>query len=194
MISVALTDGDCDIIMANRGGKAVRFHESKVRAMGRTATGVKGMELEENDEVVGMVVLPKNDDVKHSLLVLSEQGVGKRSEVDEYPTVSRGCKGVKTLQVTEKTGALVAIMDVNDENDLMIINKSGITIRTSVDQIPVQGRATQGVRIINLGKKNDCIGSVCKVSKSEEEEVVEGVEGVDEGVVVNENNDVQNNE
>ena len=128
------------------------------------------------------------------MLVLSEQGVGKRSEVDEYPTVSRGCKGVKTLQVTEKTGALVAIMDVNDENDLMIINKSGITIRTSVDQIPVQGRATQGVRIINLGKKNDCIGSVCKVSKSEEEEVVEGVEGVDEGVVVNENNDVQNNE
>ena len=191
VISVALTDGDCDIIMANRGGKAVRFHESKVRAMGRTATGVKGMELEENDEVVGMVVLPKNDDVQHSLLVLSEQGVGKRSVVDEYPTVSRGCKGVKTLQVTEKTGALVAIMDVNDDNDLMIINKSGITIRTSVDQIPVQGRATQGVRIINLGKKNDCIGSVCKVSKSEEE--AEFVEGAEEGVV-SENNEAQNNE
>ena len=193
VISVALTDGDCDIIMANRGGKAVRFNESTVRAMGRTATGVKGMELEENDEVVGMVVLPKNDDAQHSLLVLSEQGVGKRSAVDEYPTVSRGCKGVKTLQVTEKTGALVAIMDVNDDNDLMIINKSGITIRTSVDQIPVQGRATQGVRIINLGKKNDCIGSVCKVSHEAEEDV-QVVENVDAEGVVTENNESQNNE
>ena len=193
VISVALTDGDCDIIMANRGGKAVRFNESTVRAMGRTATGVKGMELEENDEVVGMVVLPKNDDAQHSLLVLSEQGVGKRSAVDEYPTVSRGCKGVKTLQVTEKTGALVAIMDVNDDNDLMIINKSGITIRTSVDQIPVQGRATQGVRIINLGKKNDCIGSVCKVSREAEEDI-QVVENTDaEGAVI-ENNEPQNNE
>ena len=194
VISVALTDGDCDIIMANRGGKAVRFNEKTVRAMGRTATGVKGMELEENDEVVGMVVLPKNDDAQHSLLVLSEQGVGKRSAVDEYPTVSRGCKGVKTLQVTEKTGALVAIMDVNDDNDLMIINKSGITIRTSVDQIPVQGRATQGVRIINLGKKNDCIGSVCKVTRDNEEEIQE-VEGVEEGVsAVSENTENNNNE
>ena len=193
VISVALTDGDCDIIMANRGGKAVRFNESTVRAMGRTATGVKGMELEENDEVVGMVVLPKNDDAQHSLLVLSEQGVGKRSAVDEYPTVSRGCKGVKTLQVTEKTGALVAIMDVNDDNDLMIINKSGITIRTSVDQIPVQGRATQGVRIINLGKKNDCIGSVCKVSREAEEDI-QPVENADVEGAVTENNESQNNE
>ena len=171
VISVALTDGDSDIILANRGGKAVRFNESTVRAMGRTATGVKGMDIDENDEVVGMVVLPKNDEAEHSLLVLSEQGYGKRSATDDYPTVSRGCKGVKTLQVTEKTGQLVAIMDVNNENDLMIINKSGITIRTSVDQIPVQGRATQGVRIINLGKKNDCIGSVCKVTREAEEEV-----------------------
>lgn len=170
VISVALTDGDSDIILANRSGKAVRFNESTVRAMGRTATGVKGMDMADDDEVVGMVVLPKNDDAQHSLLVLSEQGYGKRSEVEDYPTVGRGCKGVKTLQVTEKTGQLVAIMDVNDENDLMIINKSGITIRTSVDQIPVQGRATQGVRVINLGKKNDCIGSVCKVSREAEEE------------------------
>ena len=193
VISVALTDGDCDIILANRGGKAVRFNESTVRAMGRTATGVKGMELEENDEVVGMVVLPKNDDAQHSLLVLSEQGVGKRSAVDEYPTVSRGCKGVKTLQITEKTGALVAIMDVNDDNDLMIINKSGITIRTSVDQIPVQGRATQGVRIINLGKKNDCIGSVCKVSREAEEDM-QAIENADVEGVVTENNESQNNE
>ena len=169
VISVALTDGDSDIILANRGGKAVRFNESTVRAMGRTATGVKGMELEENDEVVGMVVLPKSDEIEHSLLVLSEQGYGKRTVTEDYPTVSRGCKGVKTLQVTEKTGQLVAIMDVNNDNDLMIINKSGITIRTSVDQIPVQGRATQGVRVINLGKKNDCIGSVCKVTREVEE-------------------------
>ena len=151
------------------------------------------MELEENDEVVGMVVLPKNDDVQHSLLVLSEQGIGKRTVVEEYPIVNRGCKGVKTLQVTEKTGALVAIMDVNDENDLMIINKSGITIRTSVDQIPVQKRDTQGVRIINLGKKNDCIGSVCKVSRETEEEV-QNVEGVEIEGVVTDNNESQNNE
>ena len=171
VISVALTDGDSDIILANRGGKAVRFNEGTVRAMGRTATGVKGMDIADNDEVVGMVVLPKKDEAEHSLLVLSEQGYGKRSATDDYPTVSRGCKGVKTLQVTEKTGQLVAIMDVNNDNDLMIINKSGITIRTSVDQIPVQGRATQGVRIINLGKKNDCIGSVCKVTREEEEPV-----------------------
>ena len=180
VISVALTDGDSDIILANRGGKAVRFNENTVRAMGRTATGVKGMDIADDDEVVGMVVLPKNDDAEHSLLVLSEQGYGKRSATDDYPTVSRGCKGVKTLQVTEKTGQLVAIMDVNDENDLMIINKSGITIRTSVDQIPVQGRATQGVRIINLGKKNDCIGSVCKVThEAESEEQVQDPETVD---------------
>ena len=169
VISVALTDGNSDIILANRGGKAVRFNESTVRAMGRTATGVKGMDLPEGDELVGMVVLPKEDEQQHSLLVLSEQGYGKRSPVEDYPTVGRGCKGVKTLNVTDKTGELVAIMDVNDENDLMIINKSGITIRTAVDQIPVQGRATQGVRIINLGKKNDCIGSVCKVTRDEEE-------------------------
>lgn len=171
VISVALTDGNSDIILANRTGRAVRFNETTVRAMGRTATGVKGMALDENDEVVGMIVLPQEADSDHSILVLSEQGFGKRSKVEDYPTVSRGCKGVKTLKVTEKTGELVAIMDVNDENDLMIINKSGITIRTAVEQIPVIGRATQGVKVINLGKKNDCIGSVCKVNR--EEEVVE---------------------
>ena len=191
VISVALTDGDSDIILANRGGKAVRFNENAVRSMGRTATGVKGMDIDENDEVVGMVVLPKNDDVAHSLLVLSEQGYGKRSEVDDYPTVSRGCKGVKTLQVTEKTGQLVAILDVNDDNDLMIINKSGITIRTSVDQVPVQGRATQGVRVINLGKKNDCIGSVCKVTREEE---LPQEDGVVEPEVQTETTENNNNE
>ena len=182
VISVALTDGNSDIILANRSGKAVRFNENTVRAMGRTATGVKGMDIAEDDELVGMVVLPKDDEQQHSLLVLSEQGYGKRSPVDDYPTVSRGCKGVKTLNVTEKTGKLVAIMDVNDENDLMIINKSGITIRTAVDQIPVQGRATQGVRIINLGKKNDCIGSVCKVTRDEPTDEVTPVISTEENI------------
>ncbi len=177
VIGVALTDGNSDIILANRNGKAVRFPESAVRAMGRTATGVKGMDIEENDEIIGMIVLPK-DNAEHSILVLSEQGYGKRSNPEDYPTVSRGCKGVKTLQVTEKTGALVAVMDVNEENDLMIINKSGITIRTGVDQIPVQGRATQGVRVINLGKKNDCIGSVCKVTR-EEDTIAENAENTE---------------
>jgi DNA gyrase subunit A len=174
VVSVALPDGNSDIILANRNGRAVRFCETTVRAMGRTASGVKGMTLDENDEIVGMVIIPKEDEKDHTLLVLSEQGYGKRSKSDDYPTVGRGCKGVKTLQVTEKTGALVAIMDVNDDNDLMIINKSGITIRTGVEQVPVQGRATQGVRVINLGKKNDCIGSVCKVTKEEniEEEII----------------------
>lgn len=182
VISVALTDGNSDIILANRSGKAVRFNENTVRAMGRTATGVKGMDIAEGDELVGMVVLPKDDEQQHSLLVLSEQGYGKRSPVDDYPTVSRGCKGVKTLNVTEKTGKLVAIMDVNDENDLMIINKSGITIRTAIDQIPVQGRATQGVRIINLGKKNDCIGSVCKVTRDEQTDEVTPVISTEENI------------
>ena len=176
VISVALTDGNSDIILANRTGRAVRFNENTVRAMGRTATGVKGMALEEGDEVVGMVILPQNAGDEHSLLVLSEQGFGKRSKCDDYPTVSRGCKGVKTLKVTDKTGQLVAIMDVNNDNDLMIINKSGITIRTAVEQIPVIGRATQGVKVINLGKKNDCIGSVCKVTREEVEETPEAPE------------------
>ncbi|MBR6648151.1 MAG: DNA gyrase subunit A, partial [Bacteroidaceae bacterium] len=188
VISVALTDGNSDIILANRSGKAVRFNENTVRAMGRTATGVKGMDIAEDDELVGMVVLPKDDEQQHSLLVLSEQGYGKRSPVDDYPTVSRGCKGVKTLNVTEKTGKLVAIMDVNDENDLMIINKSGITIRTAVDQIPVQGRATQGVRIINLGKKNDCIGSVCKVTRDEQTDEVTPAISTEENIQIQETN------
>ncbi len=191
VISVALTDGNSDIILANRTGRAVRFNESTVRAMGRTATGVKGMALDENDEVVGMVVLPQEVEGDHSILVLSEQGFGKRSKTEDYPTVGRGCKGVKTLKVTEKTGELVAIMDVNNENDLMIINKSGIAIRTAVEQIPVIGRATQGVKVINLGKKNDCIGSVCKVNREEAEEVQ--AEDVATDVVENNENTETNN-
>ena len=168
VISVALTDGESDIILANRKGRAVRFNETTVRPMGRTATGVRGMALDEGDEVVGMVVLNKESD--KSILVISEQGYGKRSISDEYPTVNRGCKGVKTLNITEKTGALIAIMGVTNDNDLMVINKSGIAIRTAVEQIPVIGRATQGVRIIDLKKKNDNISSVCKVSHEAEVE------------------------
>ncbi|MBQ4039414.1 MAG: DNA gyrase subunit A [Bacteroidaceae bacterium] len=168
VISVALTDGDSDIVLANRKGRAVRFNEKSVRPMGRTATGVRGMALDEGDEVVGMVVL--NKEVDKNILVLSEQGYGKRSLSSEYPTVNRGCKGVKTINITEKTGALIAIMGVTNENDLMVINKSGIAIRTAVEQIPVIGRATQGVRIIDLKKKNDTISSVCKVSHEVENE------------------------
>lgn len=187
VISVALTDGNSDIILANRKGRAVRFSEQTVRPMGRTATGVKGMTLDENDEIVGMVVLPEGAD-DHTLLVLSEQGYGKRSLSSDYPTVGRGCKGVKTLQVTEKTGLLVAMLDASNDNDLMIINKSGITIRTAVEAIPVQGRATQGVRVINLTKKNDCIGSVCKVTHEEEPtETVEAVPSDDATPVVSDN-------
>ncbi|MBQ2368035.1 MAG: DNA gyrase subunit A [Bacteroidaceae bacterium] len=184
VISVALTDGDSDIVLANRKGRAVRFNENTVRTMGRTATGVRGMALDEGDEVIGMVVL--NKETPKSILVLSEQGYGKRSESDEYPTVNRGCKGVKTINVTEKTGALIAIMGVTNDNDLMVINKSGIAIRTAVEQIPVIGRATQGVRIIDLKKKNDTISSVCKVSHEAEIEE-EGGETVPNETTTNEN-------
>ena len=184
VISVALTDGDSDIVLANRKGRAVRFNENTVRTMGRTATGVRGMALDEGDEVVGMVVL--NKETPKSILVLSEQGYGKRSESEEYPTVNRGCKGVKTINVTEKTGALIAIMGVTNDNDLMVINKSGIAIRTAVEQIPVIGRATQGVRIIDLKKKNDTISSVCKVSHEAEIEE-EGGETAPNETTTNEN-------
>ena len=184
VISVALTDGDSDIVLANRKGRAVRFNENTVRTMGRTATGVRGMALDEGDEVVGMVVL--NKETPKSILVLSEQGYGKRSESEEYPTVNRGCKGVKTINVTEKTGALIAIMGVTNDNDLMVINKSGIAIRTAVEQIPVIGRATQGVRIIDLKKKNDTISSVCKVSHEAEIEE-EGSETAPNETTTNEN-------
>ena len=186
VISVALTDGDSDIVLANRKGRAVRFNENTVRTMGRTATGVRGMALDEGDEVVGMVVL--NKETPKTILVLSEQGYGKRSESDEYPTVNRGCKGVKTMNITEKTGALIAIMGVTNDNDLMVINKSGIAIRTAVEQIPTIGRATQGVRIIDLKKKNDTISSVCKVSHEAEVEEEATEVTTDETTAINENN------
>ena len=168
VIEVRMTNGNNEIIIANRNGRAIRFHESTVREMGRTATGVRGITLDENDgsngndEVVGMICI--KDPEKESIMVVSEQGYGKRSDLEDYRKTNRGGKGVKTLNITEKTGKLVAIKSVTDENDLMIINKSGITIRLKVADVRIMGRATQGVRLINLEKRNDQIASVCKVN------------------------------
>ena len=179
VVSVRLTNGHNEIIMANRNGRAVRFNEEKVRTMGRVSTGVIGMRLDDgDDEVVGMVCV--NDPQQETIMVVSENGYGKRSDIEDYRITNRGGKGVKTLAITEKTGRLVSIKVVTDENDLMIINKSGILIRLKVAEVRVMGRATQGVRLINLTKKNDTIASVCKVMSStdeeEEQEVLEAPE------------------
>lgn len=172
VVDVRLTNGKNEIIMANKNGRAVRFNENTVRVMGRTATGVRGMKLDDdNDQVVGMIVV--NDAETENVMVVSETGYGKRSLVEDYRVTNRGGKGVKTLNVTDKTGRLVAIKNVTDDNDLMIINKSGITIRLAVSECRVMGRATQGVRLINLSKKNDVIASVCKVLSSGLEETEE---------------------
>ena len=172
VVDVRLTNGRNELIMADRNGRAVRFHENTVRTMGRVATGVRGMRLSgEDDAVVGMIVV--NDPEKETVMVVSEEGYGKRSQVEDYRVTNRGGKGVKTLNITEKTGRLVANKNVTDDNDLMIINKSGIVIRLSVAECRVMGRATQGVRLINLSKKNDVIASVCKVMSSELEAIVE---------------------
>ena len=164
VVSVCLTNGTDELIIANRGGRAIRFNEDRVRTMGRTATGVRGMTLDDDprDAVVGMICI--NDVEKETVMVVSDQGYGKRSTVDDYRITNRGGKGVKTLQITEKTGYLVAIKAVTDEHDLMIINKSGITLRLKVADVRVMGRATQGVRLINLTKRNDMISSVCQVN------------------------------
>jgi len=162
VIQVRMTNGNNEIIIANRNGRAIRFHESKVRCMGRGAAGVRGMSLDgPDDEVIGMICMKNLD--KETILVVSEQGYGKRSKIEDYRITNRGLKGVKTLQVTEKTGKLVGIKSVTDENDIMIINRSGITIRVKVSHINLLRRATQGVRLINLDKRNDEIASVCKV-------------------------------
>ena len=186
VVGVRLTNGKNEIILANRNGRAVRFPEFDqideetgvlrrgLRAMGRVSTGNIGMQLDGgDDEVVGMVCI--NDPQTETIMVVSENGYGKRSEVEDYRKTSRGAKGVKTLNITEKTGRLVAIKVVTDENDLMIINKSGVLIRLKVADVRVMGRATQGVRLINLTKKNDTIASVCKVMSSQEEDVEEAV-------------------
>ena len=172
VIEVRMTNGNNEIIIANRNGRAIRFHEAAVRVMGRTATGVRGITLDNDgqDEVVGMICI--KDLETESVMVVSEQGYGKRSEIEDYRKTNRGGKGVKTMNITEKTGKLVTIKSVTDENDLMIINKSGITIRLKVADVRIMGRATQGVRLINLEKRNDQIGSVCKVmTESLEDEI-----------------------
>ena len=168
VVDVRLTNGKNLLIMANRNGRAVYFDENTVRTMGRTATGVRGMRLDGGDDaVVGMIVV--NDPETETVMVVSETGYGKRSFVADYRKTNRGGKGVKTLNITDKTGKLVAIKNVTDDNDLMIINKSGIAIRLAVANFRVMGRATQGVRLINLSKKNDVIASVCKVKTSDKE-------------------------
>ena len=177
VISVALTNGTDEIIMANRNGRAIRFSESAVRTMGRNATGVRGMVLDDgDDEIVGMVCV--NDRDRETVLVVSEQGYGKRSVVDDYRITNRGGKGVRTLNITDKTGRVVAIKSVTEDQDLMIINKSGITLRLRVADIRQAGRATQGVRLIDLKKRNDVIRRVCQVPTDDEEEV-EAVDGTE---------------
>jgi len=179
VISVRMTNGRNQVLMANRNGRAIRFPESAVRVMGRTATGVRGMTLDEDalDEVIGMICIKNPED--ETIMVISEQGYGKRSFIDDYRITNRGGKGVKTMNITDKTGKLVSIKSVTDENDLMIINKSGITIRVKVSDFRIMGRATQGVRLINLEKRHDEIASVCKVLSEPEDEELVDVIGLD---------------
>ena len=186
VIEVRMTNGNNEIIIANRNGRAIRFHEAAVRVMGRTATGVRGITLDNDnqDEVVGMICI--KDLETETVMVVSEQGYGKRSEIEDYRKTNRGGKGVKTMNITEKTGKLVTIKSVTDENDLMIINKSGITIRLKVADFRIMGRATQGVRLINLEKRNDQIGSVCKVMTESLEDEVPAEET--EGTIINNSN------
>lgn len=172
VVGVRLTNGSNELLLANRNGRAIRFNEQDVRIMGRVSTGVRGMTLDGgDDEVIGMVCV--NDLENETIMVVSENGYGKRSQIEDYRKTKRGAKGVKTLSVTDKTGRLVAIKVVTDENDLMIINKSGVLIRLKVADVRVMGRATQGVRLINLTKKNDSIASVCKVMSASDEEIAE---------------------
>ena len=179
LIDVRLTDGNSEVIIADREGRAIRFHESKVRTMGRVSTGVKGMTLgEDGDEVIGMITMPQQSD--DTVMVVSSNGYGKRSLIEDYRVTNRGGKGVKTMSITEKTGDLIAIQNVNDENDLVIINQSGITLRLPVAGIRVMGRATQGVKLIDLTKRGDKIASVCKVLSNNEEEGEEESSSPDE--------------
>ncbi len=179
LIEAKITSGEAEIMIAARGGKAIRFNESTVRPIGRVGAGVRGISLDEGDEVIGMICI--EPDSKQDVLVLSENGYGKRTDLDEYRVTNRGGKGVKTINITEKTGDLISIQAVTDENDLMIINRSGVTIRTKVDQIRLAGRATQGVKIINL-REGDVIASVMAVPVSEEEEI-EPIVNAEEGAV-----------
>ena len=175
LLQVALTDGNSEIILANREGKAIRFHESTVRSVGRDSMGVIGMTLgSDKDEVIGMITM--KIDSQDSIMVVSANGYGKRSDIDDYRITNRGGKGVKTIAITDKTGDLVAIKSVNDDNDLVIINQSGITLRLAVKDVRVMGRATQGVKLIDLSKRGDTIASVCKVASDPEQEVDQDLE------------------
>ena len=176
LLEVKLTSGNAEIMIAAREGRAIRFNESTVRPMGRVSSGVRAISIEDNDEVIGMIAI--EPDSKEDVLVLSENGFGKRTDLDEYRITNRGGKGVKTINITEKTGQLISIQAVTDDNDLMIINRSGLTIRTSADQIRVAGRATQGVKVINL-REGDAIASVTAVPKTEDDEIVENTESVE---------------
>ena len=191
LVGAILTEGDSEVILANSRGYAIRFPETKVRAMGRTATGVKGMSLSEGDEVIGMICMRAG--TRDDVLVVSEQGMGKRSALEDYRVTNRGGKGVKTINITPKTGKLIAIKNVNDDNDLVIINKSGIAIRLRVSSLRVVGRATQGVRLINLEKKNDEIASVCKVDTepetTDEESVRDAFNEASETPAISENSE-----
>ena len=179
LIQVRLTDGNSEIVMANREGRAIRFHESKVREMGRVSTGVRGMTLDgDHDEVIGMIAMAADD--PQTIMVVSENGYGKRSDLEDYRITNRGGKGVKTLNITEKTGKLVSISNVNDENDLVIINKSGITLRLPLRDIRVMGRYTQGVKIIDLAKRGDTIASVCVVDSDPVEEMEQEIDHISE--------------
>lgn len=189
LIGVELTDGNSEILMANRNGRAIRFHESKLRAMGRVSTGVRGMKLNDgDDEIIGLIAM--GADSEDNVMVISEKGFGKRSLLDGYRVTNRGGKGVKTMNISDKTGLLVAFKCVNDDNDLVIINKSGITLRIHVADIRVMGRATQGVKLINLDKRNDVIASVCCVDADPEEEVVEVIEGEELPDMVDDETDI----
>ena len=167
LIEALLTNGSSEVLIAARKGKCVRFNESDVRPVGRTAAGVKGITIDDDDEVIGMISVDPESEQQPTIMVVSENGYGKRSDLEDYRITSRGAKGVKTINITDKTGSLIAIKDVTDDSDLMIINKSGITIRLAVSDVRVAGRATQGVRLINI-KEGDSIAAVCKVNKSEE--------------------------
>lgn len=193
LIGVELTDGNSEILMANRHGRAIRFHESELRAMGRVSAGVRGMRIDEtgDDAVIGLIAMPEN--TTNTVLALSQEGYGKRSLVEDYRKTRRASKGVKTMNVTEKTGELIGFESVNDENDLMIINKSGVVIRIHVADIRVMGRATQGVRIINLQKRADVIASVCCVEADPEEEVEKIEENAEELPGITENETEEDN-
>ena len=189
LLEAVMTNGHSEILLAGRKGRCCRFDETDARALGRTASGVRGINIDEDDEVIGMITYDPSaeDAVSHSILVVSEHGYGKRSDFDEYRKTNRGGKGVKTLNITEKTGSLVAIKNVTDENDLMIINRSGLTIRMAVSGIKVAGRATQGVRLINI-KEGDSIAAVSAVNKTEEESQVEVAQAPDQETPVQETN------